>query len=161
MDKQGQTANKSGKGREEYIRNLIRERGVPIMTNAAYKKLKSKPEEVWITNPDYRSIYEHNGRSDGLLIRDSVPRLRLEQKNQNVAGSVDEKIPYMVENLREGKFPEPKVVFIVEGNGYKEGAVEWMEREVLKHNEMPGRIQEAYFYRDADLFMELFDEIRD
>lgn len=160
MDKQGQNANQSGKEREKHIRIAMEQRGVEVKTWGKYKKLKDKSGEFWITNPPYKSIFEHDGESDGLYIKDSVHLLRLEQKNQNVAGSVDEKIPCMIENLREGKFPEPHMVFVIEGNGYKDGVVPWFEGKIDEYNKKIGMQQEAHFFRDADSFLEMFDEFR-
>jgi len=54
--------------------------------------------------------------------------LIIECKWQDVGGSADEKLPYLVANIRE-RFPMPAIV-IVDGHGMRAQAVEWLRRQV-------------------------------
>ncbi len=47
----------------------------------------------------------------------------LECKNQSVAGSVDKKLPYYIENIRESKY-SGHFVFIIKGKGNGNGIKE-------------------------------------
>jgi hypothetical protein len=55
-------------------------------------------------------------------------KLIIECKWQQASGSVDEKYPYNVLNIRE-KYPSPCVI-LLDGEGYKTGAAEWLRRQV-------------------------------
>jgi hypothetical protein len=54
--------------------------------------------------------------------------LAIESKWQEVAGSVDEKLPYLVQNILEC-FPCPAIV-IIHGGGFRPGAEQWLRRQV-------------------------------
>lgn len=54
--------------------------------------------------------------------------LIVESKWQDATGSVDEKFPYLVENIRT-RYPAPCIV-VLDGNGYRPGAADWMRRQV-------------------------------
>lgn len=50
--------------------------------------------------------------------------LIIESKNQNTAGSVDEKLPYLVHNINE-RYTH-KAIVIINGDGFKKGVVNWI-----------------------------------
>jgi hypothetical protein len=50
--------------------------------------------------------------------------LAVESKWQDIGGSVDEKFPYLLINIRE-RYPIPTLV-VVHGGGCRPGAVEWL-----------------------------------
>lgn len=52
--------------------------------------------------------------------------LVIESKWQQTAGSVDEKYPYLVENIN--KLPY-KTLIVIDGGGYKKGAEEWLRKQ--------------------------------
>jgi hypothetical protein len=55
-------------------------------------------------------------------------KLIIECKWQQSSGSVDEKYPYNVLNIRE-MYPCPAII-LLDGEGYKTGAAEWLRRQV-------------------------------
>lgn len=52
--------------------------------------------------------------------------IRIECKWQQVAGSVDEKLPYLYLNSIEA-MPERHIVVIIDGKGWKSGAIPWLK----------------------------------
>lgn len=54
--------------------------------------------------------------------------LIVEVKWQGVAGSVDEKLPYLALNI-EKHFPFPTMV-VIDGGGWKRGAIDWLKGRV-------------------------------
>ena len=54
--------------------------------------------------------------------------LILEAKWQGGSGSVDEKYPFLVINIKE-RYPHPTVV-LLDGGGYKPGAEQWLRTQV-------------------------------
>ena len=54
--------------------------------------------------------------------------LIIESKWQETPGSADEKLPYLVENIRT-RYPYPCIV-ILDGDGYRPGAAAWIRTQV-------------------------------
>lgn len=54
--------------------------------------------------------------------------LIIESKWQDASGSVDEKLPYLVENIRFC-YPCPTVI-VIHGGGFRPGAVRWLKAQV-------------------------------
>jgi len=52
----------------------------------------------------------------------------IEAKNQSVPGSVDQKLPFYIENIREGKYPG-HFVFVIKGEGIRNGAISYLKRK--------------------------------
>ena len=52
--------------------------------------------------------------------------LILESKYQNRRGSVDEKLPYIRDNVRAGSYPHPLIV-ITHGQGFRHGATSGLD----------------------------------
>ena len=52
----------------------------------------------------------------------------IESKWQQSSGSVDEKFPYLVLNIRE-RYPCATII-VLDGGGFKKGAEEWLRRQV-------------------------------
>jgi hypothetical protein len=73
-----------------------------------------------------RSIYDTELRVDFVIYNLAAypDGLVVESKWQDVSGSVDEKFPYLVENIRR-RYPMP-VIVIAHGGGSREGAVRWL-----------------------------------
>lgn len=54
--------------------------------------------------------------------------LILEVRSQTTSGTADEKLPYVVENIRHC-YPAPTVILLA-GGGFSEGAISWLHRQV-------------------------------
>jgi DNA adenine methylase len=52
----------------------------------------------------------------------------LEAKNQTVAGSVDQKLPFYIENIREMKYPG-HFIFVINGDGIRNGAMSYLKNK--------------------------------
>lgn len=55
--------------------------------------------------------------------------MRIECKWQQVAGSVDEKLPYLYLNSIEA-MPEKMIMILIEGAGWKAGSLKWLKDAV-------------------------------
>lgn len=75
----------------------------------------------------------------------------LECKNQNVSGSVDQKLPYYIENIRNSKYLG-HFVFIFKGKGIRKGALEYLKE---KQQEMDFSI--IYFDNLEESMKQLFE----
>jgi hypothetical protein len=77
-----------------------------------------------------RSIYGHPLRVDFVIdgLKDFPQGLALEIKRQGRSGSVDEKIPYAIANIKEA-FPMPGIL-VLDGSGMKPGCRRWAKKQV-------------------------------
>lgn len=64
-------------------------------------------------------IHDAPGFPDGII---------LESKWQDTGGTVDEKLPFLVANIRE-RYPCPAII-VLHGDGYRPGAARWLRRQV-------------------------------
>lgn len=113
-EKQGAFAVATGAGAENTIRCILSEGGYVVRRHY----------------PLCQSIYGHPLKTDFYLpyIQTLPNGLAIECKWQDCGGSVDEKYPYLVLNIKE-KFPCPAIV-VIDGGGYKQGAFEWLKEQV-------------------------------
>ena len=113
-EQQGQRANRSGRLTEDTIVDRL-------------MRLRVKHERQKVMGT---TIYGTALRTDVFVAPTTqFPRgLCIEAKGQDVGGSVDEKFPYLVANVKAGVFPCP-VVVVVDGRGARAGAVEWLRQQ--------------------------------
>lgn len=110
---QGRQANRNGRAAEGVIEDTLARRGYEVHTQYLIGK----------------SIFDTDLKADFYLT--SVPPfpngLIIESKWQEVAGSAEEKIVYLVENIRFC-YPCP-VIIIADGNGFRAGALKWLRAQ--------------------------------
>ncbi len=131
MIRQGTQANLSGNLLEETVQNVFKKKGFIV---ARYIEWQSRPErfgrELLLTNAKYETIYGHKGTTEFLLLSERFSmNIRIECKWQQVSGSVDEKLPYLYLNCIEA-MPEDHIIIIIDGQGWKEGAINWLKEAV-------------------------------
>lgn len=59
--------------------------------------------------------------------------IRIECKWQQSQGSVDEKFPYLYLNCIQA-MPEREIILLIDGNGYKPGALAWLKQAVASQD---------------------------
>ncbi len=128
---QGAMANLNGHSVEGVLEHLFSTKGFTILPSAQYEQ--TPPERrpggnVVLKNVPYETIYGSQGRTEFVVISGSR-RIRIESKYQSSPGSVDEKFPYMLLNAIQ-TYPEPEVVLLVTGGGYKPGAYQWLHNQI-------------------------------
>ena len=136
--KQGAKANKTGNQLELFIDNLLRQNGYTFVKSDIFPSQSNS--NVSIYTRQYfvgLSIYGHKQKCDFLLYhKEKHPnRLSIEAKWQEKPGSVDEKFPFLVENL---KLRECDTIIVLDGGGYKKGAEKWLRRQVDRKNRLVG-----------------------
>ncbi|MBE6423073.1 PD-(D/E)XK nuclease superfamily protein [Succinivibrio dextrinosolvens] len=130
--KQGTLANSNGKVVETMLLPLFTKNGFEVLSYKDYSKLtaESRPPKYVIKEVPFTTIYNAPGRTEFVIVDTTQNRtIRIESKYQATAGSVDEKYPYMFLNAVE-QYPEKEIILIVDGDGYKAGAREWLERKI-------------------------------
>lgn len=128
MAKQGNLANRSGNTLEKAVTGTLESKGFEVLM---YRDWKRHPEkygkELLLKNVPYKSIYNHDGNTEFLLKSEKYKlEIRIECKWQQSSGSVDEKFPYLYLNCIES-MPEAEIILIVDGEGFRKGAVEWLK----------------------------------
>ena len=127
---QGTKANFNGEQLEGFMEDTLVRNGyeyVPLLSFDELAKNGSKP----IYTRQYRlgSIYGIPLKCDFILYHPEQYHdcLIIEAKWQQSGGSVDEKFPYLVLNIRE-KYPCAAIV-VIEGGGYRQGALDWLRKQ--------------------------------
>ena len=108
-------ANRSGRTLEDVIASVLRSKGIPHEPQATLTQC---------------SIYGRDTRVD-FLVRPcgSIPRgLIIEARWQDVTGSAEEKLPYLVLNIKRS-YPCPAII-VIDGHGFSGGALGWLRAEV-------------------------------
>lgn len=127
----GKTAKKNGKIFEDTLIPIFKNHGYEIYQNNELKKINTDNINKYIVlNAPYETIYNHKGKTEFLLINKKLDKkIRIECKWQQTAGSVDEKFPYLYLNAVK-KYKENDVIILLDGNGYKVGARNWLENAI-------------------------------
>ena len=125
------TANKTGRTLESTVKAVMSSKGFQILS---YKEWHKDPgqhsTDVLLTNAPFTTIYNHPGHTEFLLISKRLNiEIRIECKWQQSPGSVDEKLPYLYLNCVE-KMPEKSIVILIDGEGFKKGAIQWLKDAV-------------------------------
>jgi hypothetical protein len=128
----GVTANKQGKVLENLVRSNVLHYGYTEMDFSQWT-IKDKPCGVLVTNAPYKTIYNTKGKTEFLLVLTGDYHIRIECKWQQVSGSVDEKFPYLFENMKTVE--EPEVIILLDGGGYKKEARNWLIEKCKAHKE--------------------------
>lgn len=128
----GKEAVASGQKLEKDFQNFMSDVGFKVLKYKEYDPVKN--HEVLIRNVPYTTIYGMKGTSEYCLRSKRYGiNCRIECKEQNVGGSVDEKLPYLLANCLES-FPEKNIIIIHRGNGFKKGAIPWLKRKAQENS---------------------------
>lgn len=124
-------SNITGNQLEVAVQTVLSGKGFSILYYREWiKKPKQFGDELLLKNVPFKTIYKHKGNTEFLLLsRKYNLKIRIECKWQQVAGSVDEKLPYLYLNSIEA-MPEKEIMILIDGKGWKEGAIEWLKSVV-------------------------------
>ena len=147
VNPQGSTANKNGKKLEDLVEaELCKYKIESLYYNEELDHVADNVKGLLFKNVPYTTVYGSRGRGEFVLSLLGFPDIRIECRSQTVAGSVDEKLPYLLENCKV--FEEEIVIVVLEGNGYKTKAKEWF-------------IENAHAVRFKNINVMSFEEFKD
>lgn len=128
---QGINANIKGKRLENEVEMELLKYNIPSINFKQWitdaTSIAGTNNGLLLKNVPYTTIYGSNGYGEFVLTRDKYKDIRIECRTQHVPGSVDEKLPYLFETALA--FEERIVLLVLEGNGYKNGAKEWLKSQ--------------------------------
>ena len=126
----GKKANLTGQFLEDFVEQLL--------IRNEYNKISSNDyiNKLYLGNKVYskqamlaKTIYESNWKMDFVISNQRKDlNLGIECKWQQSAGSVDEKYPYTVLNIKK-KSPIPCII-VIDGGGYKQEAYKWLKNQI-------------------------------
>ena len=95
-----------------------------------------------LRNVPYTTLYGGRGYTEFLLKSQSYNlEVRIECKWQQTAGSVDEKLPHVYLSAAEA-VPENNVIILIDGDGFREGAISWLKNITEERKYTPEDKQE-------------------
>ncbi|MCX7929007.1 MAG: 4-diphosphocytidyl-2C-methyl-D-erythritol kinase [Patescibacteria group bacterium] len=129
----GTKSNITGNQLEAAVKTVLTGKGFELLNYRVWEKNKKKyGEELLLENVPFTTIYKHKGNTEFLLISKKYDlSIRIECKWQQVAGSVDEKLPYLYLNTIEA-MPENLIMILIDGAGWKSGAIKWLKDAVIQ-----------------------------
>ncbi|MBA4198411.1 MAG: 4-diphosphocytidyl-2C-methyl-D-erythritol kinase [Chitinophaga sp.] len=129
----GTKGNITGNQLEVAVKTVLTGKGFQIVNYRVWEKDPNKySKELLLENVPFTTIYEHKGNTEFLLLSDKYKlHIRIECKWQQVAGSVDEKLPYLYLNSIEA-MPEKTIIILIDGAGWKLGSIKWL-RDAVKN----------------------------
>ncbi len=127
------SSTSTGKVLETFVINLLLPLGYNTIPYASWKNNKITSGKNLIRNYPYVSIYGSGRSQTEFVIQDDSRMVRVECKWQQVSGSVDEKLPYLFMNAVES-FPEKEIILLIDGGGFKPGAISWINRKTSEYN---------------------------
>ena len=127
----GTKSNITGNQLEVAVKTVLTGKGFELVNYRVWDKNKENfGEELLLENVPFTTVYEHKGNTEFLLISKKYKlEIRIECKWQQVAGSVDEKLPYLYLNTIEA-MPEKSIMILIDGSGWKAGAIKWLKDAV-------------------------------
>lgn len=131
---QGGRANLTGNRLERFVEHTLIDLGYQplIKRNERTLDFLTKQERPVYARQVVigQSIYETRLRCDFVVRHPEKHKepLIIEAKWQEASGSIDEKYPFLVLNIKQ-RYPHPTVV-LLDGGGYKSGAEQWLRAQV-------------------------------
>ncbi len=126
----GKEANKSGIRLENWVETLIKDNHYHFVPANRYKASKELDQKIYSKQIVIgKTIYDTNRKCDFITYNPYTTKTEIviECKWQDVGGSVDEKYPFLVLNIKKIGI---NTIIILDGDGYKKKAKEWLKEQV-------------------------------
>ena len=138
MTTQGGQANKTGNVLEQLVIGTLSAHGFPTIKYSDYIKVPVKHgAELLLRNVPYTTLYDGRGFTEFLLKSQKFElEIRIECKWQQTAGSVDEKLPHVYLSAVEA-LPENEVIILIDGDGFRDGAISWLKNIAEERKYIP------------------------
>ena len=138
MTTQGGQAKKTGNVLEQLVISTLSTHGFPAIKYSDYLKTPDKyGKELLLGHVPYTTLYNGRGYTEFLLISQIFNlEIRIECKWQQTAGSVDEKLPHVYLSAVNA-VPENNVIILIDGPGFRDGAISWLKNIAKERKYIP------------------------
>ncbi len=146
----GSIANETGNILENFVEQTLIRKGYEFIPKNKFTVSLSLNQKIYTRQQVIaQTIYNSKWNVDFTIHNpNNTPiSLIIECKWQQVGGSVDEKYPYTVANIKE-QSPYPAII-LLDGGGYKSGAEQWMKKQI--DNKLIGVFNMGEFTKWANL----------
>ena len=133
-DQQGQRANKTGSNLEDFISGLIEQAGYQRIDALLFVSMKAMEQGIYAKQFHVgRDLYGRDRKCDFILYHPSKhPHcFIIESKWQQSSGSVEEKLPFLVQTIRQSGYTTS---IVLDGGGYSAGAETWLRGQAGNAN---------------------------
>lgn len=127
----GSIANETGNILENFVAQTLDRKGYEFIEKNKFNVAMTLNQKIYTRQLVLaQTIYNTKWNVDFVIHNPEKQPISLiiECKWQQVGGSVDEKYPYTVQNIKE-QSPYPAII-LLDGEGYKGGAKEWLKKQV-------------------------------
>lgn len=131
VDVQGQNANKNGKWLETQVEQTLAKYGIKSIM---YNDLDTEEGHNFVTNAKrgflaknvpYTNIFGSKAYGEFVLYLFGFGARRIECRSQHVSGSVQDKLPKLLEDCK--CMQEQQVIIVLEGAGFSHNARAWLK----------------------------------
>lgn len=127
----GSIANETGNILENFVEQTLTRKGYEFIEKNKFTVSFNLGHKIYTKQMFLaETIYGSRWNVDFTLFNpgNKIVSLIIEYKWQQVGGSVDEKFPYLVHNIKE-QSPYPAII-LLDGEGYKPQAKEWLKKQI-------------------------------
>lgn len=127
----GSIANETGNILENFVAQTLDRKGYEFIEKNKFKVAMALNQKIYTRQLHLtQTIYDTKWNIDFVVHNPEKQPISLiiECKWQQVGGSVDEKYPYTVQNIKE-QSPYPAII-LLDGEGYKGGAKDWLKKQI-------------------------------
>lgn len=131
VDVQGQTANKNGRWLENQTEQTLAKYGIKSIM---YSDLNTEKGKDFVANAKrgflakhvpYTNVFGSKAYGEFVLYLFGVGAIRIECRSQHVSGSVQDKLPKLLEDCK--CMQEQQVIIVLEGDGFSHNARAWLK----------------------------------
>lgn len=149
---QGGNANISGKELEDRVKRAFANKGVECITNYNYP-VTYVSKTVLFPQYQFTHYYSGIGFSDFLLAIHNGPFIRIECKQQNVAGTADNKLASVFLDIIKG-YKEEYVIIVLEGSGFNDDIVRWFKEECDLYSKKSGKKIKIFDFLELSVWID-------
>ena len=108
-----------------------------ILEKLVHQELNKISNAMITPQYKYGDIFGAQARMDFFVeMKLNKSKFFIECKNQNVSGSLDQKFPYYIENIRQNKYEGSPLIFVLNTNGIRPKVMDYLIKNTSIFNYM-------------------------
>lgn len=105
-----------------------------ILEQLVFNNLKTIKNIKITPQYPYKDIFGANAKIDFLVQKQTQHKFFIECKNQNVKGSLDQKFSYYLENIRQQKYDNHPLIFVLNTKGIRPLVLDYLVKNSSNFN---------------------------